>query len=593
MSRKYGAARLLLADEVGVGKTLSMASVGALSVLMGHGPTLILCPATLVWQWQMELWDKLGLPSCVWGRAPRKGWVDHHGHLYRSSEPEDIKRCPAQIGIISTGVLTHDGDEAKALMSSNFGMIALDEGHKARVQRSMGKEKNGNLNKAMKKLGARTRHLIIATATPIQTDNKEIWDLMKLLARSRSRDHENEHVLGREGPSRWWNSNESLDLITGKTTLSDIESVWPWLRTPLPYRKDALVFIQIRNDLELDDDVFFTDQGISKLDESTRNEIRDMLEEGESDRNIPFMQFHNPLGRHVILRRRKTLEDAGLMDRIMVDIHPEQGTAPWIFDNLAVRTPDFYDQAYDEVDQFTRAMRKRKKGIGFLGILMMQRICSSMTAGRATASRMLKSRRVALDSEQLDDPDLLEAMDGIDTREFNSIMDNETRHLERVLEILDNEQDPKGDAVLYYLKNQEWLELGCIVFSQYYDTVRWIGKLISETYPEEPVAIYAGADKSGLLLNGEWRSVNREDIKQGVREYKLRLVCATDAACEGLNLQSLGTMINVDLPWNPSRLEQRLGRIKRYGQHVNQWIWPTWFMRALWMREFIENYRSA
>ena len=46
----------------------------------------------------------------------------------------------------------------------------------------------------------------------------------------------------------------------------------------------------------------------------------------------------------------------------------------------------------------------------------------------------------------------------------------------------------------------------------------------------------------------------------------MRVVCATDAACEGLNLQTLGTLINVDLPWNPSRLEQRIGRIKRYGQ---------------------------
>ena len=41
---------------------------------------------------------------------------------------------------------------------------------------------------------------------------------------------------------------------------------------------------------------------------------------------------------------------------------------------------------------------------------------------------------------------------------------------------------------------------------------------------------------------------------------------ATDAACEGLNLQTLGALINVDLPWNPGRLEQRLGRIKRFGQ---------------------------
>ena len=41
---------------------------------------------------------------------------------------------------------------------------------------------------------------------------------------------------------------------------------------------------------------------------------------------------------------------------------------------------------------------------------------------------------------------------------------------------------------------------------------------------------------------------------------------ATDAACEGLNLQTLGTLINIDLPWNPTRLEQRIGRIKRFGQ---------------------------
>lgn len=46
----------------------------------------------------------------------------------------------------------------------------------------------------------------------------------------------------------------------------------------------------------------------------------------------------------------------------------------------------------------------------------------------------------------------------------------------------------------------------------------------------------------------------------------IRLVCATDAAAEGLNLQRLGAQINVDLPWNPSRLEQRKGRVQRIGQ---------------------------
>jgi superfamily II DNA/RNA helicase len=51
-----------------------------------------------------------------------------------------------------------------------------------------------------------------------------------------------------------------------------------------------------------------------------------------------------------------------------------------------------------------------------------------------------------------------------------------------------------------------------------------------------------------------------------VADHDIRIMVATDAACEGLNLQTLGTLINVDLPWNPTRLEQRIGRIKRFGQ---------------------------
>lgn len=74
------------------------------------------------------------------------------------------------------------------------------------------------------------------------------------------------------------------------------------------------------------------------------------------------------------------------------------------------------------------------------------------------------------------------------------------------------------------------------------------------------------AGKSGIYIDGEWKSVEREQFKRAVQERTIRLIVATDAACEGLNLQTLGTLINVDLPWNPSRLEQRIGRIKRFGQ---------------------------
>ena len=89
---------------------------------------------------------------------------------------------------------------------------------------------------------------------------------------------------------------------------------------------------------------------------------------------------------------------------------------------------------------------------------------------------------------------------------------------------------------------------------------------LAETLPGEPVGIYAGAGKSGIYRDADFASVEREDIKAAVKKREIRLLVATDAACEGLNLQTLGTLINVDLPWNPSRLEQRLGRIKRFGQ---------------------------
>ncbi|MGH8578774.1 MAG: helicase-related protein, partial [Gammaproteobacteria bacterium] len=100
----------------------------------------------------------------------------------------------------------------------------------------------------------------------------------------------------------------------------------------------------------------------------------------------------------------------------------------------------------------------------------------------------------------------------------------------------------------------------------YYDTAYFVGAELAKMLAGEPVSVYAGAGKSGLFRGEDFASVEREEIKAAVKKHGIRLVIATDAACEGLNLQALGTLINVDMPWNPSRLEQRLGRIKRFGQ---------------------------
>jgi superfamily II DNA/RNA helicase len=63
------------------------------------------------------------------------------------------------------------------------------------------------------------------------------------------------------------------------------------------------------------------------------------------------------------------------------------------------------------------------------------------------------------------------------------------------------------------------------------------------------VEVYDGTGRSGIFLEGQWRTADREEVNRAVREYQIRLVVATDAAAGGVNLQTLTSLINVDLPW--------------------------------------------
>src|SRR5437867_1546961 len=137
----YRKARLLLADEVGVGKTLSLAASAMMSALLDDGPVLILCPSTLTLQWQVELKDKLGIPSAVWLSA-KKVWLDQNGHIIKTRGAEDIVRCPFRIAIVSTGLIFHDSDERRFLLERKFGTVVLDEAHKARRRGGLGDRKD-------------------------------------------------------------------------------------------------------------------------------------------------------------------------------------------------------------------------------------------------------------------------------------------------------------------------------------------------------------------------------------------------------------------------------------------------------------------
>jgi SNF2 family DNA or RNA helicase len=551
----YGKARLLLADEVGLGKTLSLAASAVLSALLDDGPVLILCPSTLTLQWQVELKDKLGIPSAVWS-STKKVWIDANGHLIKTRGPEDIACCPFRIAIVSTGLIFQASEERQHLLARKFGTVVLDEAHKARQRGGLGDKKEpNNLLDFMLRIGPRTRNLLLGTATPIQIEVYELWDLMRILNTGA------DAVLGRELLGRWTDWEKALPLVKGDETPADGRDAWEWLRNPLPPGDEETLFAILRLQLGLPEQTFFTDRGFGSLGFFEQQAIGQTLAPG-------FFKDHNPIVRHTVLRRRQTLEEAGLLDRVGVDIHPAPDAAasayPGVgFSGLGLLTNHPFDLAYRAAEALTAALQQSTKAAGFMKTLLLQRICSSFASGRSTADKMLRRDSLGEEEEQTTlFADILSALTPDEAGHLRTIIDELSRPEAR---------DPKLAAVRYFLtehrtEGKTWLEHGCIIFSQYYDTASWIGSELAKALPSEPVAVYAGTGKSGLFRGEEFAAVEREEIKTAVKKRGIRLVVATDAACEGLNLQTLGTLINVDLPWNPSRLEQRLGRIKRFGQ---------------------------
>jgi hypothetical protein len=567
--RLYGTVRLLLADEVGLGKTLSLATAALTLCLLADRPSeqrsgtrrpvVIFAPATLTEQWQTEMLDKLGIPTARWDTLG-KVWLDADERVLSPSGREQIAHCPLRIGIVSTGLMMRDSLEKQHLLGMHFGVVILDEAHKARTRQGFGKDAGtpNALLAFMCEIAARADHVLLGTATPIQTNPADLWDLLGILHQGPGR-----FVLGND-LAPWHRPETVLDILAGRVEVELLAYAWELLRSPLPRMESTSeprarrLFSAIRQDLGLQNGEWQTTRSLADLTMETREILEEELERRIAGATL--FQRENPVVRHVVLRKRQQLEDAGLLARVGVDVHPdrkqaiEQRAFDALFEGKALRTSENFRQAYGEARAFGKALANRGKGSGFMKNLMEQRICSSIHAGLATARRLLEGDVVHEEDEEQDDDIKVE------TGEEREVLQRLIARLERL------EADPKMDAVVYFLDKEKWLSLGVIIFSQYYDTAKWMADSLAARYPEEAIGLYAGAGRSRLYQRGDSVGVERETIKRMVAEHQIRVMVATDAACEGLNLQTLGTLINIDLPWNPTRLEQRIGRIKRFGQ---------------------------
>jgi hypothetical protein len=276
---------------------------------------------------------------------------------------------------------------------------------------------------------------------------------------------------------------------------------------------------------------------------------------------------HNPVVRRVVRRTRPMLEERGLLKRIGVVTHPrpDDGLPSFLFSGEGLEMNLAFKAAYEAAEAFSALYAQRCPGAGFLKTILLRRIGSSARAGLDTARHLLGR----LDGPVVSEDEIGE--EGVpaenvppDPKEIQFLKDVE-RNLDAVISGTD--VDPKVQVVLHYLRERQWIEEnGTIIFSQYRTTAEWVLEALSAAFPAEPVALYAGGAASFVQRGQERRTAVREQIKRRIQDGEIRLVCATDAACEGLNLQRLGAQVNIDMPWNPSRLVQRKGRVQRIGQ---------------------------
>ncbi len=285
------------------------------------------------------------------------------------------------------------------------------------------------------------------------------------------------------------------------------------------------------------------------------------------------------------------------VDRVMIrrgkqTIYDDNGDR--IFPNREVKTASiemtheerqFYRAVTDYVKNvYNRSEKLNKPAVGFAMALMQKRLVSSIGAIKATLSRRLATiveeqstgtnlsdeAKDYLDGEDLDEDDKQKAeseLGGLTIAESDAQLEEEIETLRDLVALAEGiPVDSKAQKIRRYIQQllEEQPNEKVLLFTEYRDTLEYILDLVKdEPWADEILVIHGDIDKE-----------DRSDIEDEFNHGQSRLLFATDAASEGIDLQhSCHIMINYELPWNPNRLEQRIGRLHRYGQEKEVKVW--------------------
>ena len=558
--------RLLIADEVGLGKTIEAGLMIRHAWISGLAKRiLILTPAGILKQWQAELYEKFNMLVPIY-TGSSLAWPEHHFRTCPLEQKVSRGNWTKQPLVLASSHLMRRRDrQAELLEAEGWDLLLLDEAHHARRAGAGTKQEKGpnRLLRLMLGIREKAKSLLLMTATPMQVHPVELWDLLNLLGL----------------PEKWaadvfvryfeeLGKNPDADGLHQQAVLfQDVEKLFGPLppgeieRVEQAYGLSKIESRRVLKALREPTSII----PLKHLTAKHRKAAVAMLKVGSPVRHRMSRHTRNLLREYF----KKGLIDSPIAERQVKDVPIDMTPAE----------SALYKEVEDYIsDTYQAAATDKKTAVGFVMTIYRRRLASSFAALRQT----LQDRYARLDQPQATGPDELHLDEDLpqDERQDETLEVAEAATLEaaalkveekdRIKSLLKMIAQLGTDTKARVLVDELQAAFAdgytsALVFTQYTDTMDYLKEHLAEKLKMN-LACFSGRGGERRDSQGAWVTCSKEQIKRMLREGKIDVLVCTDAAGEGLNLQSCGVLINADLPWNPMKVEQRIGRIDRIGQ---------------------------
>lgn len=546
--------RLLIADEVGLGKTIQAGMLLRQAWLSGRAKRiLVMAPSAVLRQWQVELREKFNLAWPIYD-GDRLVWPEAPGIRLGERKVARSAWHREPFLLVSSHLVRRRDRAAELLAAEPFDLLVVDEAHHARRKGAGGTMEAGpnRLLELLRALAPKTPGLVLLTATPMQIHPVEVWDLLALLGLPPEWDAASFEAYF-EALAAERLANEALDRLARlfqamERHLGPLSAAE--LRDAVDRKKVAIGSI-----------------GLGKVVRALRDSAstpRRMLNEAERRAAREVLAAGSPVARFVSRNTRELLRAYRRAGKLGQNI-AERAVEDW-----AVELSEAERAVYEAVEAYIREVWDRVRGpertaVGFVLTIYRRRLASSFAAlARTLEQRLAGVTELALEDRSEAEEEDLEP-EALEEAERFAALADEQGAIERLLrQIRALPGESKAKRLLHLLETLS--PAGRVmVFTQYTDTMDFLREVLAAR-SDGGLLCFSGRGGEVRGPDGRWQKISRDRVKELFAGGAARVLLCTDAAAEGLNFQFCGALVNYDLPWNPMRVEQRIGRIDRLGQ---------------------------